>query len=933
MNNNQIIKIRGAKVNNLKNINLDIPKFKFIVVTGISGSGKSSLVFGTLYQEGKRKYIESLNFYSRKFLGNFEKPDVDQIEGLCPAINIKKGIISYNPRSTVGTMTEIYDYLSLLYANISIPQDPETKQSIKNQNLEEIMEQILKFELNSKIFILAPIVEKEKGTHQKILKKFFKKGFDCFIIDQKKISLENDFPSLEKDQYHDIYIVIDRIEINNNKERLCDSLNLAFSLVPDKVFISQEEKIHKFYRNYYSSEKKFIIPKREIRLFSFNNTHGICQSCQGLGVKNKLDPNLIICLYKSINEGGIIPYFYYQNVYSQIHDLKTFCQHNNIDMDTPLKKLNPKLLNILLYGKKENLKNNNFDPLNSGVINILEHFYHQKNDPNNINWFINFFVSEQKCDSCSGARLNEKALLFKIQNHNIYELSKLSIKELLDFFLNLKLTDEEKKISDLILQGIIDRLHFLKDIGLDYLTLERCIKTLSDGEIQRIRLANQIGAKLSGILYTLDEPSIGLHPKDNEKLIKALKTIRNLGNTLLVIEHDPQTMLSADYLIEIGPQAGEQGGQIIAYGTPEEIIKNKKSLTGQYLSGEKIINVPKKRNPINPQKIIQIRNVSENNLKNINVDFPLEILTVITGVSGSGKSTLLNQILKSNIPKKNSYHKNENISNTFLNKYNSIKKIIKIISSPIGTKTKSNLITYTKIFDYIRNLFASTTEAKLKGYTKSHFSFNNKKGYCEHCSGLGIKKFNMNFLPDVSLKCAKCKGQKFNKEILKIKYKNKNIAEILDMTVNEALIFFNNFTFIKNHFQILKEIGLDYIRLGQNFKTLSDGELQKIKLANEFAKTNVKNTLYILDEPTIGLHSEDVKKLIKIIHHIIKQKATVIMIEHNLDIIKNADYIIDLGPEGGNNGGYIIAKGTPEEIMQKPQSFTGQYLKKNLNIK
>ncbi|WP_323847670.1 MAG: excinuclease ABC subunit UvrA [Phytoplasma sp.] len=930
MNNNQIIKIRGARVNNLKNINLEIPKSKLIVVTGISGSGKSSLVFDTLYQEGKRKYIESLDSYSRHFLGNFEKPDVDKIEGLCPAISIPKKIISNNPRVTVGTMTEIYDYLRLLYKNISVPHHPVTNQIIQNQTLEEITNKILKLKPNIKIFILAPVFKKQKDQNPNILQTLIKEGFNRFIINNQILSLDNEVSLLKENQYHDIYTIIDRFELNdNNQERLYNSLELAFSLIPEKVCIFQEEKIFEFNRNLSKDNKDIFIPKKEMRLFSFNNALGFCENCQGLGTKKKIDLDLIICYHKSINNGGIIPYFKYKQLYNQIHDLKTFCQHHNIDMDIPLQQLSPETLHILLYGQTGNkLKTVLLKPTNMGVIQILEHYYNEENDKNNINYFIDIFMSQQKCDSCSGARLNKRALMFKIKNHNIYQLTELSIEDLLNFCQNLELKNEEKKISDSILEEITNKLVFLKNIGLGYLTLARYGKTLSGGETQRIRLTNQINAKLSGILYTLDEPSIGLHPKDNENLINSLKTIRDLDNTLLVIENDPATILSADYVIEIGPLAGEKGGELISCGSPKEIMKNKNSLTGQYLTRDKEIDVPQKRNSINLKKVIHIKNASENNLKNINIDLPLEIFIVITGVSGSGKSTLLNQIVKSNCKTKNVLEKN--IS---LNKYNNINKIIKITTNPIGKKTKSNITTYTKILDRIQNLFASTIEAKIKGYTENNFSLNNPKGRCQYCSGEGIKKIDMYFLPNVLIKCQKCNGQKFNKEILKIKYKNKNISEILNMTVQEAFVFFDNLSFIKKHFQILKEIGLDYIRLGQSFATMSDGELQRIKLSIELMKQNAPNTIYILDEPTISLHSEDVKKLIQIIHRIVQQKSTVIMIEHNLDIIKNADYVIDLGPQGGQKGGYIIAKGTPEEISQNPKSYTGKYLKKILNLK
>ncbi|WP_341266799.1 excinuclease ABC subunit UvrA [Candidatus Phytoplasma fraxini] len=930
MNNNQIIQVRGARVNNLKNINLDIPTSKFIVVTGVSGSGKSSLVFDTLYQEGKRKYIESLNSYTKIFLGNFEKPDVDKIEGLCPAISVSKKIISNNPRCTVGTMTEIYDYLRLLYTHIAVPHHPITNQIIKNQTLEEIADKILQLKTNIKSFILAPISTEEKDKNPNIFKNFIKKGFYRFLVNNQILCLEDDDVLLKANPDYEIYTIIDRFVLNN-KERLHNSLELAFSLISEQVCVYQEEKIFKFNRNLSDHEQNFDTPIQNLRLFSFNNSLGFCDNCRGLGIKKKLDLDLIIVYDKSINDGGIIPYFYYKKLYTQIHDLKAFCGHHNIDMETPLQQLSPKLLNTLLYGEQDDkLKTNILNPMNMGVIKILEYYYNENDDKNNINYFIDLFMSQKKCDLCLGARLNKSALMFKIQNNNIYELTQLSIEDLLIFFQKLELNSEEQKIADSILEEITNRLIFLKNIGLGYLTLDRYGKTLSSGENQRIRLTNHISSKLSGILYTLDEPSIGLHPKDNEKLINSLKTIRDLGNTLVVIENDVDTILSADYLIDIGPLAGEQGGEIIACGIPREIMQNKKSLTGKYLIGHERIDIPQKRNLVDFKKVIHIQNASENNLKNITIDFPLEVFTVITGVSGSGKSTLLNQILKSINQTKTFSEKNSNI---FLNKHNHIQKIIKINSALISKKPKINLTTYIKILDHIKNLFASTLEAKIKGYTKNDFSLNNKKRICQYCSGEGIQKINMYFLPDVLVKCQKCNGQKFNKDILKIKYKNKNIAEILNMTVQEAFMFFDNLSFIQKKLQNLKDIGLDYIRLGQSFATLSDGELQRIKLVSELEKQNIPNILYILDEPTISLHNEDVKKLIQIIHRIVKHKSTVIIIEHNLDIIKNADYIIDLGPQGGQKGGYIMATGTPEEISNNPQSYTGQYLKKILNLK
>ncbi|WBL31338.1 excinuclease ABC subunit UvrA [Candidatus Phytoplasma sacchari] len=942
---NEIISIKGARTNNLKNINIDIPKFKFIVVSGISGSGKSSLVFDTIYQEGKRRYIESLSTYERQFLGNFEKPDVDEIEGLCPSISVEQKTVYNNFRSTVGTITEIYDYLRLIYSNISLPYDPLTNLPLKIKSIEEICLEILKLTNNKKIFIMSPIIENEKGEHQEILKNLIKEGFNRFFINQKIFSFENFFPSLKDNVKNDIYVIIDRFSKVSSeiKNRLYNSLKLSFSLSKNKVFVLiDEKKILKFYLDSSNVNIDFKIPKKEMRLFSFNTPYGgACPFCKGLGFKNKFLSELILDLNKSITEGGIIPYKRYKKIFYQIDNLEEFCFKKKININIQLKKLSSQDIDILLYGNYKNddvkIKNNKENHilkeknnLFRGIIPTLEYVI-QKVHPNDyIMIWLKKFMSEKRCDYCLGARLNKGSLIFKINDKNIYELTELTIDKLLDFIDNLKLTQEEKKISFSAFQEVYQRLTFIKNMGLGYLTLSRRGNSLSGGESQRIKLAKQIGSKLSGVLYALDEPSIGLHQKDNYNLILALKKIKEFGNTLLVVEHDHETMLSADYLIDIGPLAGNNGGKIVAFGTPSEVMKISSSITGQYLSGFKKINIPDLRNNIDPKKIIQVKNACKNNLKNINVNFPLGVFIVVTGVSGSGKSTLVNKILLKGLKKKNILY--SKIQNLVIDEYNFINKIIEISQSPIGKNPRSNPITYTGIFDKIREIFVNLHESKIRGYQKGHFSFNVKNGRCEFCFGEGIKKVYMYFLPDVLIKCEKCKGKKFNKEVLEIKYKDKNIYDILNMTVDEAYIFFQNHLKIKKYLKILKEVGLGYIYLGQNSDTLSGGEAQKIKLAVELNKKISPNNLYIFDEPTIGLHTEDIKKLIEIIHRITKKKATIITIEHNLDIIKNADYIIDLGPGGGEDGGNIIAQGTPEEIINIKESYTGQYLKKILKI-
>ncbi|MFB5029535.1 MAG: UvrABC system protein A [Candidatus Phytoplasma pruni] len=934
-NNNTIIKIRGARVHNLKNINLDIPKFKFIVITGVSGSGKSSLAFDTLYQEGKRRYMESLSVYSRQFLGNFEKPDVDQIEGLSPAISIDQKTISHNPRSTVGTITEIYDYLRVIYTHISVPYNPHTDQPIQIQTTEQIVQQIAQLELDSKILIMAPIVEQKKGNHQKLFKRLIKDGFTRVMVDQKILSLD-EIPLLNQNEKHDINVIIDRLKTQDKIEsRLNASLDLSLALVKEKVFVwLNDQEMLKFHLNYSNDDLEFTIPERNMRLFSFNSSLGACETCKGLGIRNKFDPKLLFSFNKSLNQGGFILYQQRRDFYNKMQDLEQFCAYHQIDMNIPLNNLGPELLDILLYGKADLNNNQHEQPeMEMGVITILEYYYDKLSQNESVmSWFKKFLI-EETCSHCLGARINKAALTFKINHKNIYELTQMSIEELAHFIDHLELSPEEQKITALPLEEISQRLSFLQDIGLSYLTLERKSSTLSGGESQRIRLATQIGSKLSGVLYVLDEPSIGLHQKDNDNLITALKKMTALGNTLLVVEHDKDTMLASDYLIDIGPLAGRYGGEVVAFGTPSEVMANPNSLTGQYLSNQKNIAYPQQRRTINPQQVVYVKNASENNLKRINVVFPLGVFNVLTGVSGSGKSTLVNNVLLKNLKNKKKRLLKDEKNVNMVDDQGYIRRIVEISQSPIGKTPRSNPATYTGLFDKIRELYAQTNEAKTRGYQKGRFSFNVKGGRCERCYGDGIRRISMNFLPDVFVTCDECHGSRFRKDTLTIKYKGKNIADVLNMTVDEALTFFDNHKRIKEHIQFLKDVGLGYLQLGQSSTTLSGGEAQRIKLASELYKQITPDTLYILDEPTTGLHFEDIKQLIQVLHRITDKKATLVVIEHNLDVIKNADYVIDLGPGGGVHGGHIVAQGTPEELSQNDQSYTGYYLNQILKIK
>jgi len=928
--------IKGARENNLKNISIELPKNKLIVMTGVSGSGKSSLAFDTIYEEGRRRYVESLSAYARQFLGGSEKPDVDSIEGLSPSISIDQKTTNKNPRSTVGTVTEIYDYLRLLYARIGTPYCPVHKKQIKSQSIEEMTNQVSNLEVNTKIKILSPIVTSEKGTFKDLFIKLIKDGYARVRVDKEEYDLIEEI-NLDKNKRHNIEVIIDRLIIKDSiRSRLYESIESATKLSNGKVIIDVVNK-----EEFMMSEKyacpdcDFSLPELEPNMFSFNAPFGACPDCKGLGIKFKVDENLVIPNKDlSINEKAIKAINLDDDASIINTQLNTLSKVYNINLDKPVKKLSKKELDIILYGSNDLLefsyvsKNGNTRTSKDyyeGIITNLERRYLETKSTWIRDW-IEAFMTEDICPTCNGARLDSKILSILINEKNIYQTTKISIKEIYDFLSNLKLNKEQIEISRLIIKEIKERLEFLINVGLDYLTLDRSASTLSGGEAQRIRLATQIGSKLSGVLYVLDEPSIGLHQRDNQKLINSLIEMRNLDNTLIVVEHDTDTMLAADYLVDIGPEAGEHGGRIVAEGTPEEVMKNKDSLTGKYLTKELKIDVPKTRRKGN-KKFLEITGASENNLKNINVKIPLGTLTCVTGVSGSGKSTLVNEILYKIIS--NNLHKVKEKPGKYKNfkgiEY--IDKIVDISQSPIGRTPRSNPATYTGVFDDIRDIFTETKEAKLRSYDKGRFSFNVKGGRCEACTGDGVKKIEMHFLPDVYVPCEVCHGTRYNSETLEIKFKDKNIYEVLEMRVEEAYEFFQNFPKIKSKLQVLMDVGLTYIKLGQIAPTLSGGEAARIKLAKELQKKPTGKSLFILDEPTTGLHTHDIKKLLVILNRIVENGDTVLIIEHNLDVIKVADYIIDLGPEGGDKGGNIVALGTPEEVVKVKESYTGIYLK------
>ena len=928
--------VKGARENNLKNINIELPKDKLIVMTGVSGSGKSSLAFDTIYAEGQRRYVESLSAYARQFLGGSEKPDVDSIEGLSPSISIDQKTTNKNPRSTVGTVTEIYDYLRLLYARIGVPYCPVHHRPISSQSIEEMTNQILKLEDRTKIRVLAPIVHGEKGTQKDLLEKLQKDGYTRLRIDGEEYTIE-DVSDLEKNKKHNVDVIVDRLIMKEDiRSRLYESIETATKLAHGKVVIDViggEEIVMS--EKYACPDCDFSLPELEPRMFSFNAPYGACDECKGLGIKYKLDVDLIIPNRDlSLNQGAIATLNVSDKSNIYYTNLETTCRYYGIDMDVAVKELSKKELDIILYGTKEKIefhytsKSGNTRRVTDyyeGIITNLERRYMETKSGWIRDW-IEQYMTELPCPKCHGARLNEAVLSVLVGGKNIYELTELSIRDLNTFLQNLKLTKEQEEISRLILKEISSRLSFLINVGLEYLSLARSAGTLSGGEAQRIRLATQIGSQLTGVLYVLDEPSIGLHQRDNQRLIQSLLEMRDLGNTLIVVEHDTDTMLAADYLVDIGPKAGSHGGEVVAQGTPEEVMKNPNSLTGKYLTGELCIPVPETRRKGN-KKYLEIKGAKENNLKNINVKFPLGKFICVTGVSGSGKSTLVNEILYKIVM--NSVYKSKEKPG----KYKSVKglenidKVIDISQAPIGRTPRSNPATYTGVFDDIREVFAETKEAKMSGYDKGRFSFNVKGGRCEACWGDGVKKIEMHFLPDVYVPCEVCGGTRYNRETLEIKYKGKSIYDVLEMRVEEALEFFENIPKVKTKLQMLIDVGLGYIKLGQSAPTLSGGEAARIKLAKELQKKPTGKSLFILDEPTTGLHTDDIKKLLVILNRIVDNGDTVLVIEHNLDVIKVADYIIDLGPEGGDQGGTIVATGTPEEVALVKESYTGKFLK------
>lgn len=933
------IKIRGARAHNLKNIDVDIPKDKLVVVTGLSGSGKSSLAFDTLYAEGQRRYVESLSAYARQFLGQMDKPDVDSIDGLSPAISIDQKTTSKNPRSTVGTVTEINDFLRLLWARVGTPICPNDGHEITSQSPEQMVDKILELPERTKLQILAPIVRGKKGQHKKIIEKVKKDGFVRIIVDGEIYDVEEEI-ELDKNKKHDISVVVDRIVLKDGiRSRLFDSLEAALRLTNGNVAVDViGDKMLQFSENFSCPYCGFTIGELEPRIFSFNAPFGACPDCDGIGVKLEVDKDLVIPDdTKTLNEGALAPWNPISSKYYPTM-LQQACEAFGIDMDTPFKDLPDKDKKIILYGAGDREFHFKFksdfgglkdiDTTFEGVIPNVERRYRETNSDFTRD-VMRQYMTSLTCQTCHGYRLNEQALSVKIAGKHIGEVSDFPINESLNFFENLTFSEQNQEIARPILKEIDDRLTFLKNVGLDYLTLSRSARTLSGGEAQRIRLATQIGSNLSGVMYVLDEPSIGLHQRDNDRLIASLKKMRDLGNTLIVVEHDEDTMRAADYLIDIGPGAGENGGQVIAAGTPKQVEKKRNSLTGQYLSGKKYIAIPNERRKGNGKKIV-VKGASENNLKNIDVSFPLGKFIAVTGVSGSGKSTLVNMILKRALAQKLNHNSEKPGKYQRIEGVENIEKIIDIDQTPIGRTPRSNPATYTGVFDDIRGLFAQTNQAKLRGYGKGRFSFNIKGGRCEACKGDGIIKIEMNFLPDVYVPCEVCHGTRYNSETLEVEYKDKNIADILNMTVSEALTFFEPIPKIKRKLQTIVDVGLGYVKLGQPATTLSGGEAQRMKLASELHKKSNGKTFYILDEPTTGLHSEDIKRLLEVLQRLVDKGNTVLVIEHNLDVIKTADYLIDLGPEGGDGGGQIVATGTPEEVIKVNDSYTGKYLKEVL---
>ena len=938
MANDKII-IHGARAHNLKNIDITIPKNKLVVVTGLSGSGKSSLAFDTLYAEGQRRYVESLSAYARQFLGQMDKPDVDSIDGLSPAISIDQKTTSHNPRSTVGTVTEINDFLRLLWARVGTPICPNDNVPITSQSPEQMVDRVLELPERTRLQILSPVVRDKKGTQKKVFETIKREGFVRVQVDGETYDLDS-VPELDKNKKHTVNVVIDRIIIKEGiRSRLFDSFESALRLSDGYAIadVIGGDPIP-FSEQYACPICGFTVGELEPRLFSFNAPTGACPECEGLGLKLEVDIDLVVPdQTKTLKEGAIVPW---NPISSQYYPqmLEQFCKSVGIDMDTPFNKLSKKQQQQILYGNGETPFHfhyeNDFGGIRDvdvpfeGVINNISRRYRETNSDFTREQ-MRKYMTELPCPVCHGYRLNQRALAVKIDGRNIGEVSALSISDSLEFFKNIKLSAQKNEIAKPILKEIIDRLTFMKNVGVEYLTLSRSARTLSGGEAQRIRLATQIGSNLSGVMYVLDEPSIGLHQRDNDRLIESLKAMRDLGNTLVVVEHDEDTMRAADYIVDIGPGAGENGGQVMAAGTPKQIMRSRKSLTGQYLSGKKFIPVPQERRGGNGKKIT-ITGAAENNLMDITVDFPLGEFICVTGVSGSGKSTLVNMILKRVLAQKLNNNSAKPGKYKSISGVENIEKVINIDQSPIGRTPRSNPATYTGVFDDIRELFAQTNQAKMRGYTKGRFSFNVKGGRCEACRGDGIIKIEMNFLPDVYVPCEVCHGTRYNSETLEVEYKGKNIAEVLNMTVSEALDFFSAIPKIKRKLQTIEDVGLGYVHLGQPATTLSGGEAQRMKLAAELHRQSHGKSFYILDEPTTGLHMDDIKRLLAVLQRLVDAGNTVLVIEHDLDVVKSADWLIDLGPEGGAGGGNVVATGTPEQVAEVKESYTGKYLKEML---
>lgn len=938
MANDKII-IHGARAHNLKNIDITIPKNKLVVVTGLSGSGKSSLAFDTLYAEGQRRYVESLSAYARQFLGQMDKPDVDSIDGLSPAISIDQKTTSHNPRSTVGTVTEINDFLRLLWARVGTPICPNDNIPITSQSPEQMVDRVLELPERTRLQILSPVVRDKKGTQKKVFETIKREGFVRVQVDGETYDLDS-VPELDKNKKHTVNVVIDRIIIKEGiRSRLFDSFESALRLSDGYAIadVIGGDPIP-FSEQYACPICGFTVGELEPRLFSFNAPTGACPECEGLGLKLEVDIDLVVPdQTKTLKESAIVPW---NPISSQYYPqmLEQFCKSVGINMDTPFNKLSKKQQQQILYGNGETPFHfhyeNDFGGIRDvdvpfeGVINNISRRYRETNSDFTREQ-MRKYMTELPCPVCHGYRLNQRALAVKIDGQNIGEVSALSISDSLEFFKNIKLSAQKNEIAKPILKEIIDRLTFMKNVGVEYLTLSRSARTLSGGEAQRIRLATQIGSNLSGVMYVLDEPSIGLHQRDNDRLIESLKAMRDLGNTLIVVEHDEDTMRAADYIVDIGPGAGENGGQVMAAGTPKQVMRSRKSLTGQYLSGKKFIPVPHERRIGNGKKIT-ITGAAENNLKDITVDFPLGEFICVTGVSGSGKSTLVNMILKRVLAQKLNNNSAKPGKYKSISGVENIEKVINIDQSPIGRTPRSNPATYTGVFDDIRELFAQTNQAKMRGYTKGRFSFNVKGGRCEACRGDGIIKFEMNFLPDVYVPCEVCHGTRYNSETLEVEYKGKNIAEVLNMTVSEALDFFSAIPKIKRKLQTIEDVGLGYVHLGQPATTLSGGEAQRMKLAAELHRQSHGKSFYILDEPTTGLHMDDIKRLLAVLQRLVDAGNTVLVIEHDLDVVKSADWLIDLGPEGGAGGGNVVATGTPEQVAEVKGSYTGKYLKEML---